>query len=141
MAPKRPSRRAVVLGAALNSWTKTTHDPGEHVARLVIRQAPDWEHVGTANLTDPQLARLLDILRTDLIPARPNTPLQAAAAVDQILAEWHAAGRSVIRPADLVDQLPRIGQSRTWLAGHLVTLTDQGYLRETRRPGVYRLAR
>ncbi|MBM9509961.1 hypothetical protein [Actinacidiphila acididurans] len=133
-------RNAAVLTAALRSWATTTRDPDGHdVARVEFRQAPDWAPVGKTPLTGQQVDRLLTILRADLIPPRRNTPTQAAAAVDQIIAEWRAEGRTRIRPTDLIGQLPRIGQTRAWLAQHLTHLVDSGYLHETRRPGTYRL--
>jgi len=137
--PPPPRRPAAVLAAAVNSWATTTRDHTDPVARLELRQAPNWDYIGKTPLTSTQVTRILHLLRADLIPTRPNTPTQAAAAVDQIIAEWRAAGRTLIRPADLVEQLPRIAQTRAWLAGHLVHLVDSGYLTETRRPGTYRL--
>ena len=141
MTHHRNPRRAAVLAAALHSWTATTSDPHptEPVARLVVRQAPDWEHISTDTLTGPQVGRLLDLLRADLARPGPCTPVQAVAQVDQILAEWRAEGRTVVHPQDWIDVLPRVGRGRDWLAVHLVHLTDAGYLRETRRPGTYRL--
>lgn len=139
MTQPRQPRRAAVLAAALNSWATTTRDGAEPAARLELRQAPDWTYTGKTPLTDTQVVRLLHLLREDLTPIQPNTPTQAAAAVDQILAEWRAAGRTLIRPADLVEQLPRIARSRTWLADHLVHLAESGYLTYGRRPGTYHL--
>jgi hypothetical protein len=134
-------RRAAVLAAALHSWATTTSDNSPPIARLVVRQGPTWEHISTTNLTSDQITRIITVLRTDLIPdpSRPATAVQASAAVDQLLAEWRAEGRKVIRPEDFIEALPRIGRSREWLAHHLVHLADAGYLRETRRPGTYRL--
>lgn len=145
MTHHRPPRNAAVLAAALHNWatattaTTATSDPNEPVARLEIRQAPDWTYTGKTPLTAEQTDRLLYLLREDLTPPRRNTPIQAAQAVEQILAEWRAEGRTRITPADLIAQLPRISQTRAWLADHLVTLVNSGYLTETRRPGTYRL--
>lgn len=136
--PRRP-RRAAVLSAALRSWAATTADHGDQATLVELRQAPDWEYVGKTPLTDGQVARLLEVLRADLVPAAPLTPEQASAAVDQLLAEWRAEGRTRIRPDDLADAMPRIGRSREWLAAHLTHLADQGYIGETRRPGTYRI--
>lgn len=135
----KPPRSAAVLAAALSSWATATRDHTPPTARLELRQAPEWKYTGKVPLTEGQIGRLLALLREDLTPPRANTAEQAAAAVDQILAEWRAEGRTTIRPADLVAQLPRIAQTRAWLAGHLGELVDAGYLRETRRPGVYRM--
>lgn len=141
MPEPRPPRNAAVLAAALNSWATATRDQAssEPATRLELRQAPDWSYTGKIPLTAQQTDRLLYLLREDLVPPRRNTPVQAAQAVEQLLAEWRAEGRRLIRPADLVAQLPRIAQSRAWLADHLVDLVDTGYLTETRRPGTYRL--
>lgn len=140
MPQQRHGRPAAVLAAALNSWATATrdHDTGP-AARLELRQAPDWSYAGKIQLTAMQSDRLLYLLRADLIPPRRNTPVQAAQAVEQLLAEWRAEGRTHIHPTDLVAQLPRIAQTRAWLAEHLVQLVDDGYLTETRRPGTYRL--
>lgn len=139
MTRPRKGRRAAVLAAALHSWTTTTRDQSELTSRLIVRQGPDWQEAGISNLTDHQVGRLITLLRDDLIPDQPATPVQAGATIDQILAEWRAEGRHIIRPEDLVSVLPRIGRSRSWLAAHLVKLADSGYIRETRRPGTYRL--
>lgn len=140
MPQPRQGRPAAVLAAALNSWATATRDHDtEPVARIELRQAPDWAYTGRTSLTGVQVDRLLYLLREDLVPPRRNTPVQAAQAVDQILAEWRAEGRTLIRPADLVAQLPRIAQTRAWVAQHLTQLVDAGYLAETRRPGTYRL--
>lgn len=139
MMPPRPPRNAAVLTAAFRSWSTATHDQGDETVRIEFRQAPDWAPTGKTTITATQADRLLYLLREDLIPPRRNTPVQAAVAVDQILAEWQAEGRTRITPADLISQLPRIAQTRDWLAEHLVHLTDAGYLRETRRPGTYRI--
>lgn len=139
MPPPRPTRSAAVLAAAVASWAKTTADAGQPTARIELRQAPNWAYIGRTTLTDSQVTRLLDVLREDLTPAAPLTPEQASAAVDQLLAEWRAEGRTRIHADDLTAALPRVGRSRTWLAQHLTNLADQGYLAETRRPGTYRI--
>lgn len=134
-----PARRAAVLAAALHHWATATRDAEAPTGRLTVREAPDWQHLGSQDLTRRQISRLLDLLRDDLTQPGPTTPVQAAAAVDQILAEWRAEGRKTVRPGDWMAVLPRIGRPRTWLAEHLVHLADSGYLHETRRPGTYRL--
>ncbi len=135
----RKPRRAAVLAAALRSWVATTTDDTGMVAQLVVREAPNWAHLSSEALTDRQITRLLAVLREDLVPDLPTTPVQASATFDQILAEWKAEGRTRIRPEDLNAALPRIGRSRVWLAQHLIHLVDAGYLRETRRAGTYRI--
>lgn len=136
--PRRPPR-AAVLAAALHSWATTTADSAERTARLVTRAGPDWREAGITNLTDGQVARILALLREDLIPDRPSTPVQVAATLDQLIAEWRAEGKTRIGPADFVEALPRLGCTAEDLARQIVRLVDQRYLRETRRPGTYRL--
>lgn len=135
----RTGRLAAVLAAALHSWATATTDPSTPVARLVIRKAPVWEHIGTTPLTDRQVTRILGILRDDLVPDQPATPIQVAATLDQFLAEWRAEGKKVIRPADLIAALPRLACTTAELAAQILRLVDSRYIRETRRPGTYRL--
>lgn len=138
----RSSRRGAVLAVALRGWaTVTAEASAEPSTRLVIREAPSWSEVGIQQLTDRQADRLLSLLRADLMPTAPRTSVQAAAAVDQILAEWRAEGRRSITVADWVAVLSRIGRDRQWLAAHLTHLADAGYLYETRQLGVYRLSK
>lgn len=136
--PRRPPR-AAVLAAALHSWATTTADSAERTARLVTRAGPDWQETGFTNLTDHQVGRLLTLLREDLIPAEPTTAAYITATLDQLLAEWRAEGRTRIGPADFHEALPRLGCTTEDLARQIVRLVDQRYLRETRRPGTYRL--
>lgn len=136
--PRRP-RRAAVLAAALHSWATTTTDKAELTSRLVVREGPTWQEAGITNLTDQQVGRLLDLLRQDLIPDRPVTPVQVSATLDQLIAEWRAEGLATIRPEHLTAALPRLGCTKLDLAQQIVRLVDSGYLRETRRPGTYRL--
>jgi hypothetical protein len=138
MTRSRPPR-AAVLAAALHSWTTATAGPEEPATRLTVRQGPTWEHIGASNLTDSQVTRLLAALRADLIPDRPATPMQVAATLDQLLAEWRAEGRRIVRPEDFVEALPRLGCTSAELAVQIVRLVDDCYLYETRRPGTYRL--
>ncbi|OKI16612.1 hypothetical protein [Streptomyces sp. CB03911] len=141
MTRNRRPPRAAVLAAALHSWTTTTAagDQGEPATRLAVRQGPTWEHIATASLTDVQVTRLLAALRADLVPDQPATPMQVAATLDQLLAEWRAEGRRIVRPSDLVEALPRLGCTTAELAAQLVRLVDDRYLHETRHPGTYRL--
>lgn len=139
MTRPRSPRRAAVLAAALHGWATATTDTTPVGTQVVLREGPDWQWLATNPLTDSQVDRVIDLLRADLVAPAPTTPVQAAAAVDQLLAEWRAEGRKTVRPEDFVAVLPRIGRSRSWLAQHLVHLADSKYLRETRRPGVYRL--
>lgn len=140
MTRSRPPRAAVLV-AALHSWTTATAaaDQGEPATRLAVRQGPTWEHIGASNLTDSQVTRLLAALRADLIPDWPATPMQVAATLDQLLAEWRAEGRRIVRPEDLVEALPRLGCTSAELAVQIVRLVDDRYLQETRHPGTYRL--
>lgn len=135
-----PARRAAVLATALRYWSAATPSSTEPPSgRIVVREAPDWQQIGSQDLTRQQMSRLIGLLHDDLVPAGRATTVQAQAAVDQVLAEWRAEGCRLARPADWVAVLPRIGRDRTWLADHLVHLADAGYLHETRRPGTYRL--
>lgn len=139
MTRPRKGRRAAVLAAALHSWAITTTDRTAPNTQLVIRQGPAWEHLSSTGLTDGQADRIITLLRGDLIPDEPVTPVQVTATLDQLIAEWRAEGRTTIRPADLHAALPRLGCTTAELAEQIVRLVDTRYLCETRRPGTYRL--
>lgn len=139
MTRPRKGRRAAVLAAALHSWAITTTDRTAPNTQLVVRQGPTWEHIASTGLTDGQVDRIITVLRGDLVPDQPATPLQVTATLDQLIAEWRAEEKTVIRPADLHAALPRLGCTAAELAEQIVRLVDTRYLRETRHPGTYRL--
>jgi hypothetical protein len=126
-------KRARVLGSALAAWANT--GPAEPAtARLVIRQPPDWTYVRTVGLTAGQTSRILRLLRDDL--AHRERPERA---LDAYLDQMRAAGRTRLRADDLAAAAHRIGQTTAWLAARLTHLADQGHIRETWRPGTYRI--
>ncbi|MGW1015600.1 hypothetical protein [Streptomyces niveus] len=134
--------RAKVLAAAFRTWTTVDSDPEPPVARIEIRYPPNWAFAATVSLTARQQQRMLTFLRDDLAENRPgyHTPEDAARVVAGLLAELVAAGATRVTTADLVGAAPRIGRSRTWIAEHITDLIDGGQLRETRRPGTFRIA-
>lgn len=134
--------KARVLAAALRNWATVDIDPTPTVARLQVRQPPDWGYATTVDISDRQYKRVLAFLRDDLIENRPgySTPERAARIITALLAERRAAGHTQLTTADLVDAAPRIGRSRAWIAAHITDLIDAGHLAETRRPGVFRIA-
>ncbi|MDI5967152.1 hypothetical protein [Streptantibioticus silvisoli] len=142
MKPPADGRQARVLGAALRNWASHTADPGPPAVRLQIRQPPDWSYVNAVDLTDDQYQRLLAFLRDDLTAYQPEpqpSPGSATRAFDGYLAELRVAGHTRLTAAELLDAAPRVGRSRTWIAQHVTHLIDTGQLRETRRPGVFRI--
>lgn len=133
MKTQQNGKRARVLASALAAWATTGPD-GPATARLVIRQPPDWTYVSTVGLTPGQTSRVLRLLRDDL--AAHRRPEQA---LDAYIDQLRAAGRTRIGPADLAPAAHHIGQTTGWLAARLTHLADQGHIRETWRPGTYRI--
>jgi hypothetical protein len=135
-------RHARVLTAALRNWAAldTTHTPT--AARIQIRQPPTWEYVGTINITDTQVDRILSLIRDDVTAHTPHlaSPEHAAAAIQALLAERRAAGHTTIHARDLTEAAARIGRPRAWIADHLNQLADTGQIQETWRPSVFRIA-
>ncbi|MFI8942735.1 hypothetical protein [Streptomyces syringium] len=133
--------QAKVLAAALRNWATIDADPSPTVARLVIRQPPEWAYTATVNITGRQYKRVLAFLRDDLADEHPgrSTPERAAAVIDGLITEHRVAGHAHITTADLVEAAPRIGRTRTWIAAHIAELVDTGQLHETRRPQRFRL--
>ncbi|GGX40497.1 hypothetical protein [Streptomyces noursei] len=134
--------KARVLAAALRNWATVDADMDPTVARLEVRQPPTWAYAATVNISDRQYKRVLAFLRDDLIENRPgySTPERAADVVEALLQELLAAGRICVTTADLVEAVPRIGRSRTWIAAHITELIDSGRLRETRRTDTFNIA-
>ncbi|MEU7177248.1 MULTISPECIES: hypothetical protein [Streptomyces] len=133
--------RARVLAAALRNWASLTPDATPTAVRVEIRQPPDWQYVTTLDLTRHQHRRLLNWLRDDLtLHTGTSTPERASAVIEAVLAELTAAGQRRVTTADLLDASGRIGRSRAWIAAHVTHLLDTGRLRETRRPGSFRIA-
>ncbi|MYX14415.1 hypothetical protein GTY67_13515 [Streptomyces sp. SID8374] len=140
-SPEADGGRAKVLAAALRTWTTVDNDPQPPVARLEIRYPPNWAFASTNPITARQQGRLLAFLRDDLAENRPthSTPERAAAVIHGLIAEHAAVGHTRITTADLTEAAPRIGRSRTWIAGHITNLVDSGVLHETRRPDTFRI--
>ncbi|MFV8127524.1 hypothetical protein [Streptomyces syringium] len=141
MNQKEDGTRARVLAAALRNWATIDADPSPAVARLVIRQPPEWEYTATVSITGRQYKRVLAFLRDDLADEHPghSTPERAAAVIDGLVTEHRVAGHTHITTADLVEAAPRVGRSRTWIAAYVAELVDAGHLHETRRPQRFRL--
>lgn len=138
MKQGRIGTRARVLAAALRTWTTLRSGPSSETAvRVDVRQPTDWGHVGTIDLDPGQAGRVLAFLRDDV--ARTGPAATVAAHVDGWLTEQAAAGRRRIHAADLLDVVSRAGRPKQEMAAHLTHLVDTGRLRETWRPGVYRL--
>lgn len=141
MSPQEDGTKARVLAAAWRNWAATDADHTPTVARIAIRQPPQWGHAATIGISDRQYKRVLAFLRDDLIENRPgySTPERAAQIIDGLIAEHRAAGHACLTTADLVDAAPRIGRSRAWIANHITDLVYAGQLQETRSPGVFRI--
>ena len=135
-------RQARVLAGALRNWAAIDADNGPTSARIQIRQPPDWDFVGTVNITDQQSHRILNLLRDDLTNNTPGlaSPERAAAVIQDLITERRTAGHTTIHVRDLIAAAPRIGRPRTWIADHLNQLADSGELEETWRPSVFRIA-
>ena len=129
------SRRARVVAAALRTWATLRRTTTPPAVRVDVRQPERWSHVATIDLDDAGADRVLALLREDVA----RTPATLADHVDGWLTEQAAAGRTRVRARDLLDVAVRAGRTKSELAAHLAGLVDAGRLRETRRPGVFRL--
>lgn len=140
MKPPSGGSRARVLGAALRNWAAHTADPTPPVARLQIRQPPDWSYVNAVNLTEQALTGL-PARRPHRLPAR--AAIQSRPRHPRLRRLPRRTARRRPHPpdgrADLLDAAPRVGRPRAWIAAHVTHLINTGQLRETRRPGVFRI--
>ncbi|MGW7203914.1 plasmid transfer protein TraB [Streptomyces sp. NPDC054837] len=77
-------------------------------------------------------------------PAHPKiqlTPKQARQAMEDLLAEFEAEGRTIVSPADFMEHCDRHGRSRSWVSGQVAQFVISGRLAETEETGVYRILR
>ncbi|MFD8034684.1 plasmid transfer protein TraB [Streptomyces sp. NPDC059717] len=77
-------------------------------------------------------------------PAAPKvqlTPKQARQAMEDLLNEFEAEGRTVVRPADFMEHCDRHGRSRAWVSGQVAQFVITGRLAETEETGVYHIVR
>src|SRR5690606_31229182 len=131
------SPAARVLAAALRTWTHLRRGRrGRSVLRFDVRDgAQRHEYLATVDLRDEQAAQLLALLRAGV--ERAAGPMEAH--IDGSPAEPAAAGRARVRAADLLTAAHRASRSKREIADHISWLVETGRLRETWRPGVYRI--
>jgi hypothetical protein len=64
---------------------------------------------------------------------------EARSVLDEILAEFEAAGKMVIGPVDVMEHGERLGRKRGWVSGELQRLLQEGRIAETSKAGRYRI--
>ncbi|MBT2367150.1 sporulation protein SsgA [Streptomyces sp. ISL-10] len=69
------------------------------------------------------------------------TPAQARQAMEQMLDEFEAEGRTIVRPSDFMEHCDRHGRSRPWVSSQVANFVMTGRLAETSETGVYRIVR
>ena len=81
---------------------------------------------------------------SDRPPAKPKiqlTPKQARQAMEDLLNEFEAEGRAIVRPLDFMEHCDRHGRSRSWVSSQVAAFVVAGRLAETDETGVYRIVR
>ncbi|GHF42530.1 sporulation protein SsgA [Streptomyces mashuensis] len=77
-------------------------------------------------------------------PEKPRhrvSPAQARQVMEDILDEFEAEGRTIVRPADFMEHCDRHGRSRSWVSGQVAAFIMAGRLEETGETGEYRIVR
>ncbi|MFF7713452.1 plasmid transfer protein TraB [Streptomyces sp. NPDC007988] len=69
------------------------------------------------------------------------TPAQARQAMEEMLDEFEAEGRTIVRPSDFMEHCDRHGRSRPWVSSQVANFVLAGRLAETNETGVYRIIR
>ncbi|AWI30414.1 plasmid transfer protein TraB [Streptomyces tirandamycinicus] len=69
------------------------------------------------------------------------TPAQARQAMAEMLDEFEAEGRTIVRPSDFMEHCDRHGRSRPWVSSQVANFVMAGRLAETNETGVYRIIR
>lgn len=74
-------------------------------------------------------------------PRERITPAQARQAMEEILDEFEAEGRTLVRPLDFMEHCDRHGRSRSWVSSQVAALIMAGRLAETGEIGEYLIVR
>ncbi|NEB07271.1 hypothetical protein G3I78_50920, partial [Streptomyces sp. SID13726] len=80
-----------------------------------------------------------------LVPADTRQdlgPEDAREAMEVLLDEWHAQGRTTITPADLLAYSEEIGRKTTWIKNQIRDMRAEGRLVEdlnAKKPGTYKI--
>ncbi|MGW1199515.1 plasmid transfer protein TraB [Streptomyces sp. NPDC002536] len=74
-------------------------------------------------------------------PREHISPAQARRAMEEILDEFEAEGRTLVRPVDFMKHCDRYGRGRSWVSGQVAALIIAGRLAETGEIGEYLIVR
>lgn len=74
-------------------------------------------------------------------PRERLSPVQARQVMDEILDEFEAEGRTIVRPHDFMQYCDRHGRGRSWVSGQVAAFVMAGRLAETGEIGEYRIVR
>lgn len=90
----------------------------------------------------PPVTRVLQLAeRSAEKPKVQLSPSQARQAMEEILDEFEAEDRDIVRPADFMEHCDRHGRSRSWVSSQVAAFIVAGRLAETGETGVYRIVR
>ncbi|MCC3777794.1 hypothetical protein K6I33_002608, partial [Streptomyces sp. UNOB3_S3] len=74
-------------------------------------------------------------------PRERISPSEARRVMEEILDEFEAEGRTIVRPNDFMRHCDRHGRSRSWVSGQVAAFIMAGRLTETGETGEYRIVR
>ncbi|MFC5719855.1 plasmid transfer protein TraB [Streptomyces gamaensis] len=90
----------------------------------------------------PEVSRVVPLAeRGPEKPREPISPSQARQAMEELLDEFEAEGRTLIGPKDFMEHCDRHGRARSWVSGQVAAFVLAGRLTETSDTGKYRIVR
>ncbi|MER6826567.1 plasmid transfer protein TraB [Streptosporangium sp. NPDC000563] len=101
-------------------------------------EAEEFEHIDPEQPLSP-VRTVLQLATPDQNPRRAVGADEARQIMADLLEEFEAAGRVEVGPKDFMDHCDRFGRSRGWVSGQVSAMVLTGRLRETDKPGRYRI--
>ncbi|MEU9110023.1 sporulation protein SsgA [Streptomyces xanthophaeus] len=142
VAGGRYTNRRAALGPAASApltGPETDYDEEQSMGEPLV----DPEDVDLDPTVDLETAQDGDDM--PLIPedTRPDLgPEDAREAMEVLLDEWHAQGRTTVTPADLLAYSEAIGRKTTWIKNQIRDMRAEGRLVEdlnAKKPGTYKI--
>ncbi|MFF0249586.1 plasmid transfer protein TraB [Streptosporangium sandarakinum] len=129
--------------ASLSTSSTAAHSAGDDPS-MNDADTDDHEESEEFDGIDPEqplepVRTVLHLATPDNKPRRTLGPDEARQAMADLLDEFEAAGMVEVGPKDFMDHCDRFGRTRGWVSGQVSAMVLTGRLRETDRPGRYRI--
>ncbi|MER5873325.1 sporulation protein SsgA [Streptomyces sp. NPDC002044] len=134
------NRRAALAPTTAAAAPETNYETEEKNVGEPLVDQEDEDLDPTADLEEPQDGDDMPLVPVD---NRPDLgPEDAREAMEVLLDEWHAQGRTTVTPADLLAYSEAIGRKTTWIKNQIREMRSAGRLVEdlnAKKPGTYKI--